>query len=110
MEVGQTRADANRKLRREALRDQLEAKGLIQKVIESADDLADLDEEMDAVSVQRLRAANDARLKLIAKYLPDAKEDQNLNVGGQGDNPIVHKIERVIVRAISDSEIEVGSG
>lgn len=82
MESGQTRADANRKIRREALRDQLEAKGLIQKVIETAEDLADLNEEMDSVSVQRLRAANDARLKLINKYLPDAKDDQNLTIGG----------------------------
>ncbi len=79
---GVTRADANRKIRREALRDQLEAKGLVQKVIETAEELSNLDEAMDAVEVQRLRAANDARLKLIAKYLPDAKDDQNVNLAG----------------------------
>lgn len=79
---GESRAEANRRIRREALRDQLEAKGLIQKVIETTEDLADLSEEMDSVQVQRLRAANEARLKLVNKYLPDAKEDQNLNLSG----------------------------
>lgn len=109
MEVGQSRADANRKLRREALRDKLEAMGLVQQVIETSVKLSNLNEEMDAVAVQRLRAANEARFKLINKYLPDAKEDQNLNVGGQGDNPIVHKIERIIVKAQSANEFEAGS-
>ena len=82
MAIGENRADQNRKIRREALRDQLEAKGLIQQVIETSEKLADLDEELDAVKVQRLRAANESRFKLIAKYLPDAKEDQNLNLSG----------------------------
>lgn len=82
MELGQTKADANRKIRREALRDQLEAKGLIQQVIETSEKLANLDEEIDAVKVQRLRAANEARFKLINKYLPDAKDDSHLNVSG----------------------------
>lgn len=98
MNSGQTRADANRRIRREALRDQLEAKGLVQQVIETSEKLADLDETMDAVAVQRLRAANEARFKLINKYLPDAKEDQNLNIGGQQDNPF-QIVERTIVRA-----------
>jgi hypothetical protein len=82
MKSGESRADANRRVRREALRDQLEAKGLVQKVIETAEQLVDLSLPMDSVEVQRLRAGNDARLKLINKYLPDAKDDQNLNIGG----------------------------
>ncbi len=82
MNLGQTRADANRKIRREALRDKLEAMGLVQQVSETATKLADLNQEMDTVEVQRLRAANEARFKLISKYLPDAKEDQNVNLAG----------------------------
>jgi len=82
MKSGVSRADANRKVRIEALRDQLEAKGLVQQVIETSEKLANLDEELDAVKVQRLRAANESRFKLINKYLPDAKEDQNLNLSG----------------------------
>lgn len=80
--VGESRADANRRIRREAVREKLEAEGLIQAVIESAQRLSALDKDMDAVAVQRLRAANDARLKLINKYLPDAKDDQNVTLSG----------------------------
>ena len=82
MASGESRADQNRKIRREALRDKLEAMGLIQQVVESSEKLSDLMHEMDSIEVQRLRAANEARFKLINKYLPDAKEDQNLNLSG----------------------------
>lgn len=99
---GESRAEANRRIRREALRDQLEAKGLVQKVIESTDELADLEKrDMDSVQVQRLRAANDARLKLINKYLPDAKEDQNVTLNGilgvtdMTDDELTRRIEQL---------------
>ena len=82
MASGESRADQNRKIRREALRDKLEAMGLIQQVVESSEKLSDLMQDMDSIEVQRLRAANEARFKLINKYLPDAKEDQNLNLSG----------------------------
>ena len=46
--------------------------GLCQQVIESAEKLADLKKiELGALEIQRLKAANDARLALIKKYLPD---------------------------------------
>lgn len=95
MHVGSNRAEANRAIRQEALREQLANKGLVQQVIEVADKLAKLDEEMDAIKVARLRAANDARLALIKKYLPDLKQTELV---GEGGGPVIHKVERVIVR------------
>jgi transcription elongation GreA/GreB family factor len=85
MKSGTTRAQANRALRQEALRDQLAAKGLVQKVIDDTDKLADLDEQLDSNQVARLRAANDARLALIRKYLPDLK---SVEMSGEGGGPM----------------------
>jgi hypothetical protein len=70
---GQSRADANRKIRKDALIEQLKHKGLCQQVIETCEKLANLDMPMESIDVQRLKAANDGRLALVKKYLPDAK-------------------------------------
>ncbi len=46
----------------------------MQQVIESAVKLADLDTPLESIDVQRLTAANNARLALVKKYLPDLKQ------------------------------------
>lgn len=71
--LGKSRADQNRQIRREALLEQLRNKGLCQQVIETCEKLADLGIELSATDIQRLKAANDGRLALVKKYLPDAK-------------------------------------
>jgi hypothetical protein len=71
---GVTRAQENKKIRAEALREQLRAKGLMQHVIETAEKLADLTIPLESNDIQRLKAANDARLALVKKYLPDLKQ------------------------------------
>lgn len=88
MEHGTTRAQANRAVRQEALRDQLAAKGLVQQVIEASDKLADLTQPLEPNEVNRLKAANDARLSLIKKYLPDLKSTE---VTGPNGGPQEHK-------------------
>lgn len=101
MDSGTTRAQANRALRQEALRDQLAAKGLVQQVIESADKLADLGNPLEPNDVVRLRAANDARLALIKKYLPDLKSSE---ITGPNGGPQEHKHEWVVqpVKPVND--------
>jgi len=83
-----TRANENRRIRQEALIEQLRAKGLCQQVIESCSKLADLDQELDSTQVQRLKAANDGRLALVRKYLPDMKAVENTIVGDE-ERPVV---------------------
>lgn len=70
---GISRANANRQVRQEALREQLSNQGHVQHVVENINKLSDLDKNLDAIQVQRLRAANEASLKLVNKYLPDCK-------------------------------------
>jgi hypothetical protein len=71
MRSGQTRAQAIRKEKRTEIIESLRTRGLVQQVYEAADKLADLDQELDTVQVQRIKASIDTRLSLIKKYLPD---------------------------------------
>lgn len=70
---GVSRADQNRAIRQEALRESLEAGGHIQHVVDISNKLADLEEDLDSTKVSRLKAAADIKMKLIDKYLPTLK-------------------------------------
>ncbi len=83
MKKGESRANANRAIRQEALRESLEAGGHIQHVLEICKDLDDLTVEMDSTAVQRKRAVIDTKLKLIGKYLPDTKSVELSNKEGE---------------------------
>lgn len=62
-----------RHVRQEALRQQLEAGGHIQHVLDLAGELADQEKEMDQLQVTRYKTVIDTKLKLINKFLPDLK-------------------------------------
>ena len=70
---GRSRADENKSIRQEALRESLSNGGHIQHVVEICGELNDLTIEMDALAIQRKRAVMDTKLKLVNKYLPDVK-------------------------------------
>ena len=92
-----TRAQLNRKIRQDALRDELSSRGLLQQALDAIDRISDLDSELDSEKVNRLKIANEQRLKLINKYLPDLKA---VEISGDEDNPLtITKVERVIVNA-----------
>jgi len=92
---GVSRAAENKRIRQEALRDQLSNQGHLQKVIDNIEVIEDLDgkikkenSELDAQKLQRLKTATDARLKLINKYLPDLKATEH---SGQIDSEVIRK-------------------
>ena len=91
MKSGVSKAQANRAMRRQALREQLEGQGHVQHVNELLKQLEDLNTEMESVEYQRLAKVIDTKLKLIAKYLPDDKEMIDLNLGGSDTS--IKKIE-----------------
>ena len=91
-----TSAQRNRAMRQETLRELLSKQKLVEKVIDSAEKIADLDMQMDAEAVTRLKVANDMRLKLIAKYLPDLKSSE---ITGDPDAPVNLKTAVELVRA-----------
>lgn len=82
---GVSRAQENKAIRQKALREQLAAQGHHQHVNDIIDKLQDLDSELDANQVTRLKAAADLKMKLIAKYLGDMKA---VEVSGEEGGPI----------------------
>lgn len=84
---GESVPQANRRIRQEALRDQLSNQKLVEKVIDSIGKIESLDPESPAaaVAITQQRAVIDSRMKLIAKYLPDLKA---LELTGEGGDSI----------------------
>jgi len=70
---GRSRADENKSIRQEALREQLASKGLMQQAIEIANKLEDLNIDLEPADAHRLKASADIKMKLVAKYMPDMK-------------------------------------
>jgi len=95
---GLNRADKNKAVRQQALREQLSAQGHVQHVIDIAEKLQCLTNELESNAVQRLKAAADIRLKLINKYLPDLKA-VDMTVGSDPDKPVMGRWEVVFVGA-----------
>ena len=62
-----------RDTRRSELIKYLKERGKLQYVFDIITKLEDENIELDAAQVQRLRAAMDARIGLLKKYLPDMK-------------------------------------
>lgn len=72
-----TRAQSNRKVRQDALREQLANKGLLQKVLDNLQKIEELgSSESDAFELQKLKVSNEQRMRLINKYLPDLKASE----------------------------------
>ena len=82
--VAKTKAQLNRQVRQEALREQLSQQGHEQYISEIISNLSDPELEYDSLWVQRLKAAADLRLKLMAKYLPDLKTTEITGPDGGG--------------------------
>ncbi len=85
-EVGKSRKDRNRKVRRDELRLFLSRQKLISKNIDIARKLMDLRRKISPEMVARLRAAASINTSLIAKYLGDDKTLEMLN---DEENPLV---------------------
>lgn len=81
---GISRAQENKHIRQEALREQLSTQGHIQHVVDIATKLMDLDTALDNLQVTRLKTASDIKLKLIDKYLPTEKPTQITGSGEEG--------------------------
>lgn len=82
---GESVPEANRRIRRDALREQLEGQGHVQHIIDCIDKVESLATPLDSLQVSRLKIAIEARLKLINKYLPDMKFIEAEVTGADGD-------------------------
>ena len=96
-------ATKNRRIRQDALRDQLSAMGLVQHVIDTTNKLSNESLLIEPAMVARHKIVIDTQLKLISKYLPDLKQTELI---GDPDQPLhhdhKHKVQFVGVNADSD--------
>lgn len=98
--MGKTRAQENRAIRQEALREQLSSQKHVEKVVENIQEIEKLDffqkgEDSNDIDyklcqankfrMDALKTANEQRLKLINKYLPDLKA---MELTGEGGGPL----------------------
>lgn len=86
MKSGISRANHQKAIRQEAIREQLAAGGHVQHVLEISEKLRDLTEELSSVESARLKAAADIKLKIIDKYLASLKAVEMS--GGVEINPL----------------------
>jgi hypothetical protein len=94
-----TAAQRNRKIRQDALREQLSKQKHVEKLIDIAEKVTEPEFKNEDLPKYRLKA--DIHLSLIKKYLPDLKA---MEITGDADNPVtIEKIERTIVSA-SDTD------
>jgi len=84
-------AQRNRKLRQDALREQLSQQKHEEQVIGIIDDLTNSELEFDSLMIRRKEIALNAHLKLMAKYIPDLKSTELTGAEG-GD--LVLQIQR----------------
>lgn len=90
--MAQTRAQLNRKVRQDALREQLASQGHVQHVIELLGEIGNPVKDLERTMLDRYKVVIDTKLKLIGKYLPDLKAVEH---SGDPDDPVSvkHTIE-----------------
>jgi len=79
------KAATNRKVRTEALRDQLANQGHVQHIIDIVGKVEDGGEDFSSLDLQRYKLVIDTKLALIKKYLPDLKQ---VEIEGQIDSTL----------------------
>lgn len=89
--MAETRAQLNRKVRQDSLREQLSKQGHIQQALELVKKLCELKKDLSPNQVTRLSKAIDTHLKLVNKYLPDLKATEI--TGGNGEPFTVEVVE-----------------
>ena len=82
-----TAKNRNRRIRQEALREQLQAQGHVQHVVDILEDLNNEAKDIDQAMVQRKKIVLDTKLRLINKYLPDTKSVEIVDEDGNDALP-----------------------
>lgn len=100
--MAKTRAQLNREVRQDALRDQLASQGHVQHVIDLTEKLSNPTFQKDGkeityeqLDIQRLKLVIDTKLKLISKYLPDLKATE-MTILGDDENPLKMEVKAVL--------------
>ena len=99
--MAKTRAQQNRAIRQESLREWLSEKCTAQHLVDNLNKIEKLDPESESFSneIKKLQVANEQRLKIMAKYLPDVRA---MEITGDGGGPL----EVESIHDLSDEQLE----
>jgi hypothetical protein len=86
-----TRAQLNRALRQEEMRNKIEASGYESHVADVVKKLLDPEQEFDSIEVQRMKSAADLSIKMMAKFMPDLKSTE---ISGPNGGDLVIAVQR----------------
>ena len=94
--MARTRAQANRELRKGALREYIQERGSVQYLFDLIEKIEGLDPDSSTFTndLQKLKVALDARIKMMGKYMPDLKAQE---IEHSVSDDIIKRIERNIV-------------
>lgn len=99
-----TEAQKQRALKQDELRRLLSERCRIQHVIENIEKIEDVSGKndpnnatMEAAEVNRLVKANEQRIRLLNKYLPDLK---SIELANNPDNPLFESDEQSLIRRL----------
>lgn len=75
--MAQTRAQKNRSIRKDEIRAYLAERGRVEYVFDNIEKMEQLDVNSQGFHKEllKLKTANDQRIRMLNKYLPDARED-----------------------------------
>ncbi len=98
--MAETRAQLNRKVRKEALREQLAAQGHVQHVVDILEKLGNPASDVEAEMLERYKVVLNAKFKLISKYLGD---DKSIEVTGDPEAPLLTGIAIEFISSNTDT-------
>lgn len=90
--MAKTQAQKNRAIRQEALREWLSEKCTAQHLVDNIIKIEELEPESETFSneLAKYRTANEQRLKIMNKYLPDLK---NTEITGDGGSSLTIQVK-----------------
>jgi hypothetical protein len=100
--MAETRAQSNKRIRQEALREQLSQGKHVEHVIDMLKNLEEPPKGFKSLDLQRIKVIIDTKLALIKKYLPDPKQ---VELSGDPESPIAvsgmstKELEAIIARS-----------
>ena len=85
--MSRSQGETNRSVRQENLRDWLSKKCTAQHLIDNLDKIEKLDSKSELFTndLAKYKVANEQRLKILSKYLPDLKSTE---ITGEGGEPL----------------------
>lgn len=96
MSDNRSHARRRRAERQDVMREYLAERGKLDYVLDNLEKIERQGAEMLPQELQALKIANEQRIRLLNKYLPDLKA---MEISGDEDAPLtITKIERVIVK------------